>query len=439
MIDTLNFCECVKRTSRKIPFIKSRNHFTYVLLSVLLVTSIVVSILTSSLSFVQGAKPVGPNPAQIFWPSGTTWGTNLRFENHDNSTNQSVSEIWWGVGTSGGTAPAPPDPPAGIVVEFLAPDYDVSGITYSTEIKAAAVEPASYFWQVQFRKVTNQSPKGGTVSSTMENADTRFVPQDFSVVLENTNLGVHINFRAGSGIVTGPNIRTNPILAGLYVDNAVNIQSIENLDPLEGAYGDNLRLRVTVKNTGRYTDNYTVSAGGSLDSTILNLAPGNTDNIVVTTAYPSDTGSIIITAAGNYARDEDYITATGNLGVRGVRVVSILPTLQSGANGATLTYTVTVKNTGNLSDTYDLTFGDNAGWSPNVSPTLLSVAAFENKNATLSLTVPVHAIGGTVDNAWVQAKSENDAGVFDNKSCKATVNVARKCWRLDLAEFEERF
>jgi len=122
----------------------------------------------------------------------------------------------------------------------------------------------------------------------------------------------------------------------------------------------------------------------------------------------------------------DDVTIKVDAVTRGVSI-SISPSDNSGANGVTLTYTVTVTNTGNVSDTYDLTVGDNAApsWSPSILPTSLSVSARGSGNATLSVTIPSNAIGGTLDTIWVQAKSENDAGVFDNKSCLALVKIAR--------------
>jgi hypothetical protein len=62
--------------------------------------------------------------------------------------------------------------------------------------------------------------------------------------------------------------------------------------------------------------------------------------------------------------------------------VSISPGDNSGANGATLTYTVTVSNNGDVSDNYVLTTSDDAGWSPSVLPTSLVVDALSSENAT---------------------------------------------------------
>jgi uncharacterized membrane protein len=103
--------------------------------------------------------------------------------------------------------------------------------------------------------------------------------------------------------------------------------------------------------------------------------------------------------------------------------VSISPSSQSGSNGATLNYTVTVSNTGNVSDTYDITVGDNASpsWGPTVLPTSLTLGTGVNRTLTLSVTIPSNATVGTIDKIWVQATSQDNAAVFDNKSCTAQV------------------
>jgi uncharacterized repeat protein (TIGR01451 family) len=202
-----------------------------------------------------------------------------------------------------------------------------------------------------------------------------------------------------------------------------------------GAPGDTLVYTVTVANTGNVNDTYTLD---NTDNSGWALSLSNTS--VVVPAFSSDNSTTLsVTIPGgaeNNDQDNVIVTATGTSAsasasclaisiittFRGVSV-SISPLSQSGVNNELLTYTVTVNNTGNVDDTYDLTWGDNAGWSPNVSPSSISVAAFGSENATLSVTIPSDAIGGTVDNIWVQAVSENDAGILDNASCTAELTV----------------
>jgi uncharacterized membrane protein len=98
---------------------------------------------------------------------------------------------------------------------------------------------------------------------------------------------------------------------------------------------------------------------------------------------------------------------------------SISPSSKNGPPGSTLTYTVTVKNTGTASDTYSLTTADNAGWSRTISPASLPLAASASGTATLSVTVPENALEGTRDNIIVRATSTENTEVWAENSCIA--------------------
>jgi plastocyanin len=107
--------------------------------------------------------------------------------------------------------------------------------------------------------------------------------------------------------------------------------------------------------------------------------------------------------------------------------VSISPSSQGGGNGATLSYTVTVHNTGNVSDIYSLTISDNASpsldptpnWNSSVSPTSLTVSAGGSGTATLSVNMPSVASSGMSDNVTVTASG---TGVSASSSCTAEVS-----------------
>jgi len=112
--------------------------------------------------------------------------------------------------------------------------------------------------------------------------------------------------------------------------------------------------------------------------------------------------------------------------------VSISPGYQSGTPGATLTYTVTVKNTENVSGNYFLENTDNAGWSLSLDNNLLAIPAGENRAATLHVTIPAGADNGTEDNITVTATSQENSQISANASCIAHAGFTAEEFSLHL-------
>jgi len=254
------------------------------LLAILLLTALLVSLTPVA------ARPVAPHPGSD-WAGMAIYGIKLKWENGLYS-----GSAWPGIGTlenqgfPGGAA-------------YFQPVFEVAGADYVRITWNSVPEPSSYTWPVRFRTTPASRPTAGTLSWELENADTDFVPQDFSVVLENAS--VTINLRTVANYFFDNLSQVN-----LRIDNAVNI-SVENLDPLSGTAGDPLDLRVTVYNTGNWWDNYVVSVGGAMDPWIA-LNPNTSGFVDVTTTYPLGTQAIVVTADGDYAMDKDNsLVATG--------------------------------------------------------------------------------------------------------------------------------
>ena len=101
--------------------------------------------------------------------------------------------------------------------------------------------------------------------------------------------------------------------------------------------------------------------------------------------------------------------------------VSISPGSRSGLPGTSFSYTVTVKNTGSIADTYTLSAVGAEGWSVSIEPTSLTLDAGASGTATLNVVVPPDAEEGTVMTTTVSAKSEGDPTVIETDTCGTIV------------------
>jgi len=221
-----------------------------------------------------------------------------------------------------------------------------------------------------------------------------------------------------------PNI-TIKVLAG-------GVKVLISPDNQSGLPGSVLNYTVTVINTGEYADNYNLAASDN-----AGWSPSVSPGLLTVPARENRTATLSVTVpvgAAGCTRDNITVTATGtavensasciaHAAVVRAAKVSILPGYQTGLPGASLDYTVTVKNTGNATDNYILDASDDAGWDPTISENLLeNVGAGENRVITLSVTVPTNAIGCTNDNITVTAENPS---VSAENTCVAHATIVR--------------
>ena len=159
----------------------------------------------------------------------------------------------------------------------------------------------------------------------------------------------------------------------------------------------------------------------NVDITLGAYGVGGVPHIPGDHVIPFQFAGAIIIEKNLQSWDRDPITT--RVLSRGVSV-SISPSVKNGLPTQTLSYTVTVKNIGDFDDKYALTVSDNAGWGPTLSENLFVVPAGENRQTTLSVTVPADALGGTKDKVTVAAASQENTDVSDNASCIARSSLA---------------
>ena len=117
--------------------------------------------------------------------------------------------------------------------------------------------------------------------------------------------------------------------------------------------------------------------------------------------------------------DNDYPYVLDFVERRDVMVL-ILPDENTGAPGENATFTVFIKNIGNVEATYSLIAGDNTGWNPMLTDYLIEhIAPNHVQTITLAVTIPEDAENCTRDNITVTATSQENAEVENSDSCIA--------------------
>jgi uncharacterized membrane protein len=211
-----------------------------------------------------------------------------------------------------------------------------------------------------------------------------------------------------------------PLEAKAYFDNGDTIENIVTFAGNVSPENENIwRYTLQVRNEnadvrdGDFTVDVKLAARG--ENGILHIATDNHPiyyariNVVETTTVTLSPAPVTIRVL---SRDVNVL---------------ISPSYQSGTPGATLTYIVTVTNTGDIEDSYDLSISDDAGWVL----TLLdnkpeNVLPGESKTVTLSVTIPENVSGSARNNitVTVTATSRESTNPMTKESATVQARVA---------------
>jgi uncharacterized membrane protein len=199
----------------------------------------------------------------------------------------------------------------------------------------------------------------------------------------------------------------------------------------ENIAGGSLTFTVAVTNTGDVVDNFMLAATDNenwtptLSTSSVRLEGGASENLVLTVGIPDNAAvctrdNIRVTARSKY---DNTVSAENSCLVhviaprRGVRI-SVSPSTQENSPGGTLRYTVTVTNTGDVADNYDLIKSDTKTWTLSLQSTI-SVPENSSRTATLTVTIPATAENNTIDNITIIARSRTDNTIENRASCIA--------------------
>ncbi|MEA3309898.1 MAG: hypothetical protein U9Q70_10360, partial [Chloroflexota bacterium] len=199
-------------------------------------------------------------------------------------------------------------------------------------------------------------------------------------------------------------------------------------DSRTGNPGKTVTYTLSIYNDGNITDTYnltnTVSAWPVSFSTnpVGPVAPFSQQDFEVYVTIPS--------TATNGAQDVITVTASsGDLSAQSVlttiattqtitRGVEIAPPVASGngAPGSVANYTLTVTNTGSITDSITLSASGNS-WSTTLNPTFVSLPSMGQATVSVNVTIPSAATAGMSDTVTIQATA---TGVSDSSLLTTT-------------------
>src|SRR5690606_17899591 len=123
----------------------------------------------------------------------------------------------------------------------------------------------------------------------------------------------------------------------------------------------------------------------------------------------SDTATVTATSVGDPSVSDSADVTTSVLEASyGVEVMADAVS-KSGQPDTTVGYSVTVTNTGSVTDTFDLLVSGDE-WTTTLSEDSVTLGAGSNMVITLSVTIPADAVDGDIDIITLSATSNGDPG-----------------------------
>lgn len=189
-------------------------------------------------------------------------------------------------------------------------------------------------------------------------------------------------------------------------------------------------LRLT--NTGLTTDTCSVSVGGNAWSTTLStpvgpLAGGKSASVFVTVTVPSnalggarDVAYITARSQGNPNKSATSVLTTTANRINGVMLTPVSMT-SFGPVGATITFTLRVTNTGNVSDVFNVVTTGNT-WAVAAPMTTGLLSAGVGVNLNIRVNIPLTATNGASDIATATVNSQGNPA----RSARSTLTTTVK-------------
>ena len=269
-------------------------------------------------------------------------------------------------------------------------------------------------------------------------------------MMKNTEIMRWLILAAGILVLMSVSMLTLPVQSAIMESTDIQITKSDSPDPVNP--GQSLIYTLIVTNNGpsnainvTLTDNisskiqnseYSLDSGTTWNSwtSPLNLGDmGNGDSkevLIKGIVDPLATGIIINEAiissdTLDYYPSNNIATARTSIVTANYGVDITAPANQSGNPGDTLTFTFSIKNTGNTADTYNwqVTDSKTPDWITSaLSGVTGSVAPSATTTVDVSVKIPSSASGSDFDDITLAATSQGDNTKIDNDTARANVN-----------------
>ena len=201
------------------------------------------------------------------------------------------------------------------------------------------------------------------------------------------------------------------------------VDAVLKQDAQSGSPGTTLTYRAAITNTGNVSDSFDITISGNawtttVPVTIGPLVPEESTVVEIDVMIPpgaqggaTDSSTMTLTSQGDPSESASVMMTTTAIYLYGVDAI-LEQDAQTGTPGTTVTYRANITNTGNATDTFDITISGNS-WTTTAPVTGGSLVPGESTIVDIDVLIQPGALDGAMDSANVTFTSQGDPSESD--------------------------